>query len=861
MVQQRASDLVKSGMQVLLLRARPEWTHGDVSVGNTWVRVLPGVSQLGILDIYASLEADERVVILTDRPRDDLGDAVLARAYRQQIEVPDEWQAVPRMFPGAREVSRELRRLDWAATALLDHQPPGGWPRSTELALTARHAIGALLANLLGLGANTELDGIVVLTSLGQRDVRRSWASVDERLRRHVIDWASLELGAPAAFALRVAQRQEHISPLAVGLALDVLWPDDGTPVCEEQIAARARVEAYIDGKSIRVEVAQAVAQVAKTVVLRLGLDDSPELGVALQQAEALLGDLDWEKGAERSTILHPGYRARLRALANALDSGKEVEEALAALMDHRDAGTSTAPTMAVRLARWLATNEQTTTSLAQDLQHQMDDGAWVDAAIGAVWNGDADPVVAGAYEALITRVQERRQRRDETAATRLHQARDIGPRGALGIERLLSEIVEPWRHNGGALLVVLDGMSAAIGTALASEVARLGLVEWVPAATHRRLAAVAALPSLTRISRTTLFCGKLCEGGADDEKKGLATAFPGSLVFHKDDLRAEGGAALPDGLLRAMRDNAARVVGVVINAIDDAIHKNDTSGSDWDLHRVEPLRALLVAAADARRVVILTSDHGHVVERDSEALSSPGADARWRLASSGPAAHGEVLVKGPRVIAPDESAVLLWREDAHFGARRAGYHGGASLAEITIPVLVFQAATMSAGVSGWEAAAPQVPTWWNDPVNLVTSSVLPKPRKIQPSEEASKAADQGVLFEVSTTERPAIGLAEAVLASATYAEQKRMAGRRALDDATAAAVIRALLEHGSRAHLDTVAAAAGIPAAGVGQVLAAVRRLLNVDGYAVIEMDADGVTLRIDERLLREQFEIGGAA
>ena len=68
MVQQRAADLVKSDAQILLLRARPEWSHGDVKVGDDVVRVLPGVSQLAVLDILASLASDEQAVVLTDRP-------------------------------------------------------------------------------------------------------------------------------------------------------------------------------------------------------------------------------------------------------------------------------------------------------------------------------------------------------------------------------------------------------------------------------------------------------------------------------------------------------------------------------------------------------------------------------------------------------------------------------------------------------------------------------------------------------------------------------------------------------------------------------------------------------------------------
>lgn len=862
MVQQRAADLVKSDAQILLLRARPEWSHGDVKVGDAVVRVLPGVSQLAVLDILATLSTDERAIVLTDRPAEDLGDAVLARAYKYEIELPDEWQAVPRLFPGAIEVGRDLRRLDWAATALLDHQPPGGWPRSVEPALTARHAIGALLAHVLGLGADAQLDGVLLLTALGRRNMRAAWVAVDAQLRRHLIEWAGTELGDPAASALQIAQRNEHVTPLAVGLALDVLWPEDGAPPTETQVSARVRVEAFVDGKAVPVDVAKDVARLTKAAVLRLEVDSSPELGVALQQAEALLGDLGWPEGAEQSAVLRPGYLARVRSLAEALTSGHMVEEALARVLEHRDANTSQAPTMAVRLHRWLATTEDASTSLGGDLQRQMNDGAWVDAAVGAVWNGSNDPVVTAAFRQLLEKVHARRKQRDGAAASRLDQVNTAGDQRAVGVERLLAETVDPWRRQGGALLVVLDGMSSAIATALAPEVARLGLVEWVPASTHARQPVVAALPSLTNVSRTSLFCGEIRSGIGEDEKRGLSTAFPGAKLFHKNDLRSAGGASLPDDVLVAIRDAAVPVVGVVINTIDDATHKNDMSSWDWDLRSLDPLRALLETAISARRAIILTSDHGHVVERDTEALSVSGAESRWRPTSTGAPVDGEVLVSGPRVVAPGGEAVLLCRDDAHYGPRHAGYHGGASLAELTIPVLVFQAATVTTGAAGWEQAAPQVPLWWNDPVGRAPSAEVLSPPTVQPKKLKAPSQGDGLfdLDELPKSPSAPTGLVEAVLASATYGEQKRMAGRRALDDRTAEAVLRALVERGGRAHQDTVAAAVGIPIANVGQVFAAVRRLFNVDGYGVIELDTDGVTLRLDEQLLREQFDVGSS-
>lgn len=859
MVQQRASDLVKSEAQIMLLRARPDWKHGPVRVGDVSVRVLAGVSQLAILDILSSLTAGEQAVVLTDRPLGDLGDAVLTRAYKQGIEFPDEWQALPRLFPGALEVGRDLRRISWAATCLLDYQPPGGWPRSPEPALTSRHAVGSLLAQVLTIDARAQLDGVVLFTELGRRNVRAAWASVDNQLRCHLIDWAATELGDAAALALQIVARNEHITPLAVGLVTDVLWPDNGTPPTEAQVAARVRIERFIDGRAVSIDGAKALAGVARATVLRLEGDGSSELGLALQQAEKVFHDVEWPEGAERSAVLRAGYRARVRVLASALTSGVGVEDALAGINDHRDAALSIAPTMAVRLHRWLATAEGSSSSLGSDLQRQLSDGAWVDAAVGAVWAGSDDAHVREAYQGLLDKVHERRKQRDRVVASRLDQVNKSDGEGALGVERLLAEVVAPWRRPSGVLLVVLDGMSAAIATALAAEVARMGLVEWVPATTRQRQSVVAALPSLTTVSRTSLFCGEVRLGAGDDEKRGLARAFPGAKLFHKNDLRSEGGAALPEAVTEAIQAKAVPVVGVVINAIDDATHKNDTSAQEWDIRSLDPLRALLDAAVAARRTVILTSDHGHVVERTSEALNVSGAESRWRPTATGAVVDGEVSVSGPRVVAPGGEAVLLWRSDAHYGPRHAGYHGGASLAELAIPVLVFQAAIVTTGADGWEQAAPQVPLWWNDPVDRATSIEIISKAKPQ-SRKAKKPVQQSQgegLFEIDGESTGPTGLVEAVLASATYAEQKRMAGRRALDDSTAGAVLGALVDRGGRAHQDTVAAAAGIAAIEISQVFAAVRRLLNIDGYGVIELDADGVTLRLDESLLREQFEI----
>lgn len=876
LVRARAAELIARGgdSRVLVLRAQPRWHGGELTVDGHRVRVVEGISQLAILDAYAGQADDEYLVVLTDRPRADLTDTVLARAYRQQIEDPDEWGSVPALFRGAREVSRELRRLSWAATALLDHEPVGGWTPSTDLALSAEHAIGGLLVHLLGLDS-AALDGVVLLTALSGES-RAAWSAVDGDLQGHLIEWAGTEYGAAARFALRTtAAPGGLVKPLALGLAIDVLWPSGpGNDLSEEQVAARTRLqERYVGGSSMTPGQARDVANATVAAVLRLNREGDPEgrLGVVLDQAEALLRDnLGWPAGAERSAILRPGFTARLRALATALDADAGAEDALAAVLDHQEAaanGQDVAPRMAVRLARWLNTEESQVHTLGGDLQRQLDDGAWADAALGVLWSGSTDAVVGAAYGRLIERVRVRRRARDEVAAGHLDEGAvmrslsDLLTGPTLGVEGILRTVIDPWKAHGGVLLVVLDGMSGAVAVDLAAEVRGSGLVEWVPSATKRRLAAAAALPSLTGISRTSLFCGEVRDGVAAHEKAGLAAAFPGSRVLHKGELRATGGAQLADDVATAINDEAVPVVGVVINAIDDATHKNDTSTRPWTMGDLEPLRALLNAASIAGRAVVLTSDHGHVVERSTTMLSAAaGADSRWRPKSTGPVRDGEVLVSGPRVATDGGDAVLLWRDDVRYGPARAGYHGGASLAELAIPVLVYQRSLASSAPSGWDVAPPQAPAWWNDPV------VEPKPGPTVPA-PATKArrrpaVDRGapMLFDLDEAGASATApdVVDRVLQSGVFADQVRAAGRRAADSGRVAVVLRELIGRGGRVHRDTVATLLGVPVTGVEPELAAMKRLLNVEGFAVLELVDGGEWLRLDEPLLREQFGVG---
>ena len=903
LVTEHAKKLVANGgAHLLVLRAQPRWSGPDeLPVGGSRVLVRTAVSQLAALSALAERSDRDYLILLSDRTDQELGDAVMLRAHRQRGESVDEWSAIPGLYDAQRLDPALIRFGSWVPAALLGHQPPEGWPRVATGVVTADHALGNLLGACLRLALPVELDLVGLITALDTPEGRAAWQATPEMLRDALNGWAVSRLGAAAGLALAAAARGP-ISIVATGLVLDVLWPtDSGDVVGAEQGPARGRIESRIDGRPLAPAAARTLAEAARTQLLRLDLDLDASVPGVLAQAEALLADLGWPAGAERSTVLPAGLRARHHALASLLadpdphqlaEMLPRIEGALADVVHHDRAvpheADVIAARMAVRLARWAASAAEggLAGELGAALRDYLTDGAWVDRAAAVVWNGSADDVVSAAYRSLLRTVRNLRDVRDQNAAQLLAVAtlRDEAPTGAVLIENALSEIVWPTAGTTRPLVILLDGMSAPVAIELAEALSGDGWVERVPD-TAGRFPLLAALPTLTRYSRTAFFTGELRDGTQDTETAAMRDRFCAPL-FHKNDLRADGGDALAAPVRAAIDDRRQRLVGVVLNTIDDALDKHDPGGTRWDVGSIQHLRALLAAAVDAGRTVVLTSDHGHVVERGSEPRPAPGGEARRRPVSSGPPAEDEVLVRGRRVVSGED--VLPWREDLRYASIRSGYHGGASLAEITVPFLVFGRAGQPAAV-GWRDAPPQAPVWWNETPRAAVPGTRralrndPKAGRIElaPARPVRlpRADDgpQGVLaFDVpEATARPGTrdggvegALAAAIVASLVdrltsseiYRHQRTRAGRHALADTQVAAALATLLDGAGRVHRDTLASALDIPATSFGNVLAALGRLLNVDSYPVIALDPDGVTVRLDETLLREQFELGSA-
>ncbi|MEU6715455.1 BREX-2 system phosphatase PglZ [Nonomuraea sp. NPDC046802] len=877
------SKLRHSEKRVVGIHARPEWL-GEPSfrLGDDLVNVRACPSALAVRDAITQHTVGY-LVVLTDVDDADLGLAIRARLVHERLTALRPWEMVKQSFD-APVLDPLLVAEHWAASALTGWEPAGGWAKAPGGALTRDHALGHLASVVFG----SSREGIPYLTpgypdaisilrwSLDPIAVARL-EGLAEDIRDGLIHWLSESTGPAGTWTLRAVQMGHGGDALPLALISGLLWPEKGK-IPSSVTEARGLVRARIGGADLRPDQAQSWSRAATALLGQLDHPDS-----LLERTETLLGEFNAEALLERSLILPGSYALRLRAFARSVrralpDPGEAalhaVEKAYAELMEHDLATSGLAEglagaehdesisdprarvaRMALRLVRWLTLPEEHARTLTDALNEQVRSGGYVEWAFADVWTGDSDREVGKAYRELLDEVAKRRDERDRRLATQLSLVieADSDPGTLIPIESALTTLVRPL---GKSLLVVLDGMSAGVLAELADELTRRRWTEFVDQTLGHRRVLLPVLPTVTEACRTSLLTGSLRTGGQSEEK----SAFPGAVgdpharLFHKDDLRAPGGHKLAPEVKAAI-DGRARIVGVVLNAIDDSLDKMDPGGTVWDLDAVQHLEPLVEAARTAGRLLILTSDHGHVVHRDGILCSGSSAQsARWRPAH-GPLTDGEISVRGRRVLLGGGDIVLAWREDLRYTGKRAGYHGGASASEVAVPFAVFSP-TPEMKVPGWGPAPAQEPVWWN-------STVISGRRKpLDSSMTSTPKEEEGALLsveEVTSTEPRWARFLDELLASDRYAEQRVRAGRSAPDDGRVRAVLEGLLANGGRLHESTLSAVAQVPAARLRNVLAAVRRVLSVDGYDPISYDPDGVTVLLSTDTLAEQFGVPG--
>ncbi len=949
------------GSGVLGVRARPEWTgtptftHADVPV-----RVVPCVSALAVREALLERVRDEWLVVLTDRPDDDLGAGVLSHLVWQRLRTPDPWDAIRLRFAatGIDPALTGTANDREIAIGLLTAAPPSGWPPAPGGVLTRDHALGTVAAVHLGL-TDPVIDATSVLAWTADAAVVTRIADLralaGDGLAGAVLDWAAGRAGTAGQPLLHLLRAGEARDAVPLGLVTGLLaqarngsgdqtrrsTPAPDRPMPEEMQLAREaliRLEPRLGGATPADAVLRSWADESATVLTGMLRDTASRASgeALLARADELLTASRAESLAGGSDLMPAGLTRRLAALASVLRAAPavraagrppepdvsqvataalaEVEQAWTQVASHRlaeDDPRIPAFHAAVRMVRWLAVSSAAAgASLRSLLDRHGGSDAWVDSAVKDAAPGASDPDLGAGLAAVLAAVRVRRAAHDVAFATALATHTSTDPPAVSGahdgiwhLEELLPGLILPLARATPVLLLVLDGMSAGVGTeVMASALSRTadGWAEALLAGQNRRAAALAVLPTLTEVSRSALLCGELRTGGQDTERRGYealtqAHGLPGAALFHKKPLDSSRlGYAVADDVAAAIADISGKpLITCVLNTIDDALDRSDPGGTDWGADAVKHLAPLLDRARHAGRVVILTADHGHIIERRQGTQRSHIAISSSRSrAAIEPAADGEVLVTGRRVLLHDGTAVLAVDEHLRYGPLKAGYHGGGAPAEAVVPVTVLVPGAVP-DETGLQLAPPQEPGWWIDPVPPV-GAVPPLP--VRP-DSAGRTARTGTelrrrpqdaaptLFDApdaepppaspgtvtqsrpgaatlgpSGTATPASPAAAAVLKSAAYAAQKKIAGRVSVTDNQIRGLLNALLASpGGR--LAPAAAATALAVSPVllrGAVLHA-QRLLNADGYPVLRIDADGATVILDEGLLHEQFGLRG--
>lgn len=853
------------------------WTGEPTFLANgRMLRVRECRSSLEIREALIEAEQGEPIVVVTPLRDEDVEADVRARLAHRCVKVIQPWQTVRDAF-NLRDIDSRLVDAAWMAELLLEARGGGPGPVVPSGFLDLDTAWDIVAASL-GL-PDGRPDALELLRWADQDGMARYLASseaVQAGLRRRVRDTA----GPSGEAILGCLSSGFGADVMALGLVCGVVFHrEDST---EGRIAlerAAVRLERFTGGRAVAESAGRAWALAAETVVEDL-LRERGLQGVRalLQRADALLLDVEADEQAFRGRFSLAGFEQRLTHLAAALEAGLETSggatagplaDALRAIRSHGLAAAQSdrveRAAMATRLLRWVktATVAEGPSSFEDAATRYVLDSSFADWLRATLEAGDGCEALSTAYNRLLSRAFERRESGNErfgrlladwvAASGSLHEA--------LRIEDVLSTVVAPLASRDRVLLLVVDGMSLAVYREVAEDLVREGWIELAPAGRAPMRPVIAALPTVTEVSRASLLSGRLVRGVASGEKASFESnpdlvkqtgRRKGPVLFHKAELGEGGETGVATAVRAELADPDRRVVGVVVNAVDDHLAKGDQIRPRWGIETIAPLRTLLHAAQQAERVVVVTSDHGHVPERGCEARIHPDGE-RWR-AATGQADAGEVVVHGSRVVVPPGGRLIApWSERIRYGVKKNGYHGGVSPQEVVVPLGVF---TPGFEVDGWVEVASTRPSWWSEEEQAAPAS--PTPHKSTRRRPVT-ADPQSTLFPVSPEAGVTVATdwVESLLRSPVWKTQLQMAGRVSGEVDRLRLALRALDERGGKLTRQALSHRLGLPPVRVGGFVAGLRRVLNVDGYDVLEVDEASDTLTLNRELLRKQFEL----
>ncbi|MCM1984070.1 BREX-2 system phosphatase PglZ [Lyngbya confervoides] len=674
-------------------------------------------------------------VFVTPMEETDLSEDILLRLAKQRLFIIDPWQIVKSLFR-ATNIDPRLLEHPWIPELLMDWMP------------NYRHApvLGGFLdAEVIwplflqhGLYFKSDrLDLVALLQWSMVPEHIEQYQQCSEPFRNAACDWLSQRIGKSAEIILHCVEQSSQPDALPLGLALQVLCHPDVQNKLDKSMGKVE--ERFLAGKTPSMGVLEMWRDAAQQAARQCSAAIQQYL---IQRSDAILTDIGAELYAHLSESSELGLNQRLLEFSNRLDSLIKkpteshqfaLQQAFNNLKTHQaiEHGSRRLQRleMAIRLAQWIVKTAlnpaDPAPSLEDAIASYMNCGSYLDWARYSLRLAEPCRELASAYGRLFKHITALREEQNHRFAELLAQWTEFDSErsGIIPVEKILERVVSPLAEKQSVLLILIDGMSIPVAHELISHCISKG---WQLTSNghchHTPQAGLATIPSITSFSRASLLAGRLTNGQQSLETKEFAnhiallkvckkTSPP--LLFHKDSLQTNKSPIIPDEIAFSISSSKNRIIGVVINAVDDLLNKGDQVDITWDIERIKVLLPLLEMARDSKRLVILTSDHGHILENASKYEQGNGAE-RWRLADR-PAKDQEIKIRGPRVQEKSNFEVIVpWTETLRYCRnKKNGYHGGCCPQEMIVPIAVLTSQDIPVDTSN----LPQQiyhPEWWS---------------------------------------------------------------------------------------------------------------------------------------------------
>ena len=455
-----------------------------------------------------------------------------------------------------------------------------------------------------------------------------------------------------------------------------------------------------------------------------------------------------------------------------------------------------------------------------------------------------------------------------------------------LSIDAVIGQLVEPLlagHPNRKVLVVLMDGMSwtSAVQLLLRLEQESWAPIVWRPKGHEAQLHSppvLADLPTRTEVSRASLFAGERDKrsaerGSGDDGKRWAANKAALRIVDGEvlQPLVMRANLMSGDGLhsqVRKALDSEARVLAVIVNAIDENLKGSDQTVIDYSQTTIKPLTGLLTEAAGKERIVLLVGDHGHALgaAMSTHGIADPAHASRprghrWRALDKDEQPRDFEIQLPSSCWCPKgwDGVAAIWDEHVTNLHPRFGEHGGVSMPEVVTPALLVAPEWLSRALGDdtaeLETRPFPTPDWWH-------MEVPPPSKRTKHTPEPPPPAVSQMSFPGCPTVEPPTPAAPA-LAMPDLVEELKLSkvflnhakDRKPTDVEQVLGWLAVLVEAGDTAPAAEFARKCQERPHRVNGLVAKMGLILNIDGYDVVKYDVAAKQVELNRSRLTQQY------